>query len=121
MGTTETLIEFEERMWRANREGDGTFYADHLRDDALVVSRYGVMGKAEIVPGIQANQNPYLRTELSDHRVIQIDDSSALVTYHVAITALIDGTETELTAYATSVYVRDGDQWRGVFHQQTAL
>jgi hypothetical protein len=39
----------------------------------------------------------------------------------VAITAVVDGTETDLSAYATSVHVRDGDQWRGAFHQQTAL
>ena len=32
MSTTEQLIELEERMWRANREGDGSFYADVLRD-----------------------------------------------------------------------------------------
>lgn len=55
-------------MWRANREGDGAFYERTVRDDALLVSCYGVATKAEIVPGITKNENPYIRTDLSDQR-----------------------------------------------------
>jgi hypothetical protein len=62
MTVTETLLELEDQMWRANREGDGSFYAHWLRDDALAVSKYGIIDKAAAVPGIQANHNPYLKT-----------------------------------------------------------
>ena len=117
MSTTEQLIELEERMWRANREGDDSFYADMLRDDALVVSRYGVMGKDQIVPGIQANRNPYLSSDLSGFRVVELDEHSALVTYKADVVAEA-GT---FSVYATSVYVRDGDSWRSAFHQQSAI
>lgn len=116
-----TLIELEEQMWRANREGDGAFYQRHLTDDALLISRYGVAGKAQVVPTIQANRNPFIRTALSDHRVMRLSDTSALVTYKVAYTALVDDREVDVTALATSVYVSDGDTWRGAFHQQTSL
>jgi hypothetical protein len=121
MTVTETLLGLEERMWQANREGDGAFYAELLRDDALVVSKYGVMTKAQGIPVIQANQNPYIKTVLSDQKVIELDENNALVTYRVDVTALVQGNEVELPSYATSVYTREGDQWCGVFHQQTAL
>jgi len=35
--------------------------------------------------------------------------------------ALVAGTEQDFTVLATSVYVRDGDAWRGVLHQQTPV
>jgi hypothetical protein len=100
---TETLLELEERMWRTNRNGDGAFFAELLREDALVVSKYGVMTKAQGIP------------------VIQLDENNALVTYRVDVTAVVQGKEVELPSYATSVYIRELAQWRGVFHQQTAL
>ncbi|MDX6250420.1 MAG: hypothetical protein QOF10_3780 [Kribbellaceae bacterium] len=121
MTVAETLLDLEEQMWRANREGDGAFYAKLLRDDALVVSKYGVMTKAQGIPVIEANHNPYVKTDLSDQKVLQLDENNALVTYRVDVTAVVQGNEVELPSYATSVYTREGDQWRGVFHQQTAL
>jgi hypothetical protein len=100
---TETLLELEERMWQTNRKGDGAFFAELLREDALVVSKYGVMTKAQGIP------------------VIQLDENNALVTYRVDVTAVVQGKEVELPSYATRVYTREGARWRGVFHQQTAL
>jgi hypothetical protein len=118
--TVETeLKRLEQEMWRANREGDGSFYERVVRDDALVVSRRGVAGKADIVPAVTKNENPFLKTTLADLKVLQISDDSALVTYKATVIALIDNAEREFQVLATSVYARDGDDWRSVFHQQT--
>ncbi|MDF5757471.1 hypothetical protein [Spongiactinospora sp. TRM90649] len=43
-----------------------------LRDDALLVSRFGTAGKAQVVPLIQANRNPFVRAEPSAHRVVAL-------------------------------------------------
>jgi hypothetical protein len=121
MSLADTLIELEQEMWRANREGDADYYDRVLRDDAMVVSKYGVMGKPQIVPGVRANQNPYLKTDLSEFHVIELDENNALVTYRAQVVAEVQGNQVELSSYATSVYTRKGDTWRSVFHQQTAL
>jgi len=121
MTTTETLLELEERMWQANREGDGAFYGQYLREDAFAVSKYGTMDKAQAVSLVSANQNPYLKTELSDQRVIQLDEDNAIVTYRVDVTALVQGNEMQLPAYASTVWNRSGGEWRAVFFQHTAL
>jgi hypothetical protein len=115
------LKQLEEEMWRANREGDGSFYERVVRDDALVVSKYGVAGKADIVPTVTKNENPFLKTDLSGIKVLQISDDTALVTYKAAVTALINAVERTFQVLATSVYARDGDGWRSVFHQQTEV
>jgi hypothetical protein len=121
VNTERELIDLETEMWRANREGDGAFYDRVLRDDAIVVSKYGVAGKAEAVPLITKNENPYLKTDLSDLRVLPIGADSALITYRAEVTALIAGAEQTFQVLATSVYARVDDAWRSVFHQQSAL
>jgi ketosteroid isomerase-like protein len=115
------LERLEQEMWRANREGDGGFYERVVRDDALVVSRHGVAGKADIVPIVTRNERPFVQTELTDLKVLQISGDSALVTYKATVTALVDDAEERSQVLATSVYAREGDQWRSVFHQQTEV
>ena len=115
------LIELEQLLWKANREGDGEFYARYLREDAFAVSKYGTLTKAEAVPLISANENPFVRTDLSDVKVIQLDDDNAIVTYRVKVVALMNGEKVDLPAYASTVWNRTGGEWRVVLHQQTAL
>ncbi|MGW6278086.1 nuclear transport factor 2 family protein [Kribbella sp. NPDC055071] len=117
----EELQGLEERMWEANRKGNGDFYAQRLREDAVVVSKYGVMDKAAIVPGIQANHNPYVTTDRSEERVIQVDEHTAIVSYRVDVVALVNGNEVELPSYATSVWNDESGEWLIVFHQQSAI
>src|SRR5215510_14345068 len=121
MSVTETLLALEDELWRANREGDGDFYEQYLRDDAIAVSKYGVLDKATAVPGIRANRNPYLKTDRTDERVIVVDVNTAIVTYRVDVTALVQGNELHLPSYASSVWNNSSGTWRIVFHQQTAL
>ncbi len=121
MSVTQTVIELEERLWQANREGDGAYYDRVLRDDVLVVSRFGVMGKTDVVPQVQTNRNPYLKTELSGHHVLELGADTALITYRADVVAEVNGSETEFAVLATSVYVREDDGWRSAFHQQTPL
>ncbi|GAA1264137.1 nuclear transport factor 2 family protein [Saccharothrix xinjiangensis] len=115
------LIGLEEELWRANREGDGAFYERSLRDDAVAVSQYGVMTKADAVATIGANRNPYLKTALSDVRVVGVGDGGAAVTYRVDVVALVGEREVGFSALATTVYAREGDGWLVALHQQSPL
>lgn len=121
MSLETTLLELENELWRANREGDGAFYEEHLRPDALVVSRYGVVERDAMLPRVQENRNPYLRAELTEPRVLSLTEDSALITYRSTVTAQANTEEITFEVLATSVYVREGGTWRGAFHQQTAL
>lgn len=121
MGAENEILAIEDEMWRANRAGDGGFYARELREDAMVVSKWGVLGREAIIAGITANHNPYLKTDLSDRKVVFVNEDAALVTYRADVVALVDGAEVPVSSYATSVYAREDGRWRSVFHQQTAL
>ncbi|WP_163513086.1 nuclear transport factor 2 family protein [Fodinicola acaciae] len=115
---TDEIVAIETEMWRANRDGDGAFYQRLIRDDGIVVSRYGVATKAQIVPVVSKNDNPYVKTDLDEWRVLQPTPDTAVVTYRSAVTT---GAGVEFKVLATSVYAREADGWRSVFHQQTPL
>lgn len=121
MSANETLLELEDLLWKANREGDGDFYDRYLLEDAIAVSKYGIIDKATAVPGITANHNPYLKTDRTGERVIVVDDHTAIVTYHVEVTVLVDGNEAQFSSYASTVWTNATGEWRIAFHQQTAL
>ncbi|MFC0113807.1 nuclear transport factor 2 family protein [Kibdelosporangium aridum] len=119
MSIEQTLLDLEEELWRANREGDGAFYDKVLRDDALGVSKFGVYDKSGAVKLISINDNPFTRSKMSDAKVLLINDTAALVTYKTDYTALIDGTKHDFTALATTVYSLEDGEWRAVLHQQS--
>jgi len=115
------LVEFEEKVWAANRAGDADFYAKLLRDDALAVSRYGVQDRSSVLSVIGENRIPYVSSTITEPRVVQPTEDSALITYRAHVEAVQEGFPLAFDVLATSVYVREGGAWRGVFHQQSAL
>ena len=121
----EELLELEERQWKANREADADFYRQYCADDFIIVSRFGVLTRAQVLAQFEkGNVNPFLRTDMADPRVLVFDDNAALLTYKETIEASIDaegGKTTTFSIYATTVYRRSADGWRFVFHQQTPL
>ena len=121
----EELLDLEERQWKANREADAEFYREYCADDFVIVSRFGVLTKPQVLAQFEkGNVNPFLRTDMEDPRLLAIGDDSALLTYKETIEASIDaegGKTRTFSIYATTIYRRSGDGWRFVFHQQTPL
>ncbi|GLZ80528.1 hypothetical protein Afil01_53350 [Actinorhabdospora filicis] len=115
------LIALEEAMWDANRAGDGAYYDKVLRDDAMGVSKWGLLDKATAVAGISANHNPYLKTDLSQIKVLMVNEDAAVVTYKADVLVLVNGEETPTSAYASTVYARENGTWTPVFFQHTPL
>jgi hypothetical protein len=119
------LLDLEERQWRANREADAEFYRRYCADNFVIVSRFGVLTKDQVLAQFaKGNVNPFLRTEMEEPRVLTIGQDSALVTYKETIEASIDaegGKTRTFSIYASTVYRRTADGWRFVFHQQTPL
>lgn len=122
MGEVEKeLEELEEELWRANREGDGDFYARMLREDAVSVSQFGTAGKEQVVALIQHNRDPFIRSALSEPQVRVLSPDSALITYRVGFTARTEQGDIDHVALATTVYARENAGWRVALHQQTPL
>ena len=114
MRLEDLLFGLEEKFWT---EGAG-YYADHLAPAAMMVfpDPAGVLVKDEIASSLQGPR--WDEVSLEEHRLLELGEDSALVTYKA--TAIRDGGE-PYVARASSAYVRDGDAWKLVFHQQTPV
>ncbi|WP_030451571.1 nuclear transport factor 2 family protein [Herbidospora cretacea] len=113
------FIELTERAWKANREGDASFYDAYLTDDPVAISPWGVeTDRAAILRTFAENENPYTRTEQSEHRVVRLSDTSVVHTARVEI----DSARGTMVVYATTTMVLDSSgAWRAAVFQITPV
>jgi ketosteroid isomerase-like protein len=117
------IIELNERAWEANRNGDAAFYDRFLTEDVVSISQWGVVtDRAAILKIFAENRNPYVRTDMSEHRVVRLTDDSVVHTAKVEVDALIDGTTLKtMNMYATTALVRRDGEWKAAVFQITML
>lgn len=114
---TDELLEIERAAWQAlSTEGAAApFYDDVLADEVLMLLPGGLVvdDRAAVVDSMRGA--PWTSYELSDERVVALDEHSAIVAYRgVAVRP-----DHEYTAWFNSTYKHDGERWRLVLHQQT--
>src|SRR5262245_11374483 len=112
----DVLFSLEERFWL----GSGDYYRRNLADAALMVfpDPAGVQVKDEILSSV-SGQSRWTDVALEEHRVMELTNGAALVTYKA--TARRQGEPKPYRARASSAYVHDGRTWKLAFHQQTPL
>lgn len=115
------IIDLTERAWEANRNGDAAFYDNYLTDDVISVSPWGVMtDRPAILKIFEANNNPYTRTDQSDHHVIRLTDDTVIHTSTVEIDSAGPPPRTT-RMLATTVMVRRDGQWKASLFQVTPV
>ena len=91
----------------------------HLAYAAVMVfpEPTGVLAREQILESL-GNEARWSEVAFEDHRVLQLSDRAALISYRAVARR---GDREPYTAYASSAYVRDGGSWKLAFHQQTPL
>ncbi|MGH2699001.1 MAG: nuclear transport factor 2 family protein [Actinomycetota bacterium] len=112
-----TLLDLEQDGWRALSGGDPvSFYDDILTEDAVMIlpAPVGTLTREQAVESLDVI--PWSRFDISEPRVIELTESSALVTYKVVAQREGQG---EYVALMTSAYVKANGRWKLALHQQT--
>lgn len=109
------LFSIEEKFWTQGAD----YYRRHLADSAIMVfpEPAGVLVEDAIVSSV-AEQQRWSRIELEEHRLLELGDGSAVVTYKATARR---GSGKRYVTRASSAYVRDGEEWKLAFHQQTPV
>jgi hypothetical protein len=111
------LFNLEEKFWTQGAE----YYQRNLAPAALMVfpDPPGVLVKDEVAPAIGRNAR-WSRVTLEEHRLLELSDGAAVVTYKATARRANGGKP--YAARASSAYVRDGGgAWKLAFHQQTPV
>jgi hypothetical protein len=118
MDIGDELLDLEEKGWQALAAGRGAeFYDAFLTDDAVMALPVGVIERDAVIEGLRQG-TPWAEYEMSDARVLILDEDNAIVVY--VVRAVRPG-EPPYTAAMSTTYVRVDDEWLIAFHQQTPL
>ncbi len=112
MADFDRLLEIEYQL----AAGDGSTYRRRLREDAVIVIPGERLDKAATVAAMDASPG-WDELAIEDARAVDLADDAALLTY----TFRGRRDDSNYTAILASAYVRDGGDWRLVFHQQTPI
>jgi hypothetical protein len=110
------LFSLEEKFWKRGADD----YRRNLANSAIMVfpDPAGVLVKDEITSSL-GSKSRWSDVALEEHRLLELADGAAVVTYKATAKRLDGGRP--YVARASSAYVHDGSDWKLAFHQQTPL
>lgn len=114
------LVALDRQIWEAIKTKNWDAFAAHLADDAVTVTNDGIYNKAQTLEGLKAlDLSEYT---VSDTKVVRLDHDAAVLTYNSTSKASYDGQPLpNANSRDTTVFVKRGDKWLAIFHQETAV
>ncbi|HEX8069913.1 MAG TPA: nuclear transport factor 2 family protein [Pyrinomonadaceae bacterium] len=115
--TEAAITDREKAVWDALKRKDYAAFGDMMADEFVIVSEDGIENKQQMMTEIK-NFAPTDVT-FSDWRFLPIDNDAAVVTYQTVVKGTGDGKPLpEKPERNSSVWIRRGDKWVAVFHQE---
>ncbi|MFZ0306917.1 MAG: nuclear transport factor 2 family protein [Candidatus Sulfotelmatobacter sp.] len=117
----QTLITNEKNLIEAKKKDDGAFFKRTLSDDFSLVGVDGTLLQAHDAADNLGDPD-LLQLTPYDIKVVALDEAAAVVTYDavVRVAPAEDQGPPPRYQHFSSVWVKQGDQWKLKFHQATA-
>ncbi|MCZ7421225.1 MULTISPECIES: nuclear transport factor 2 family protein [unclassified Micromonospora] len=112
------LFALEQEGWRAISSANGDFYRQLVTAQTLVVEHDGISTGDDLVAEIDGNTSPFTGFTLDEQRIVPVSDDTAVITYRAI--AEVSGRGT-FRLYMSSLWQRQADGWKLLFHQQTPM
>ncbi|MGH9949324.1 MAG: nuclear transport factor 2 family protein [Pyrinomonadaceae bacterium] len=124
--TKEALLEMDKKANEAWVKGDGKYFEGFLSDKFVSFDRGTRMGKADVAKMIGEFKCDMKSWSLDDPQMAKINDDTYVLSYKGTFDGSCigpDGKSEKIPSpiRAASVYVRDGENWKGAFHGETAI
>jgi hypothetical protein len=115
------ITDQEKQIWEAVKSKNGEAFGNMLTDDFVYISSDGIYDKAGTIKGIKEFDGSDVA--FSDWKVVPIDADAAVVTYLIKMTAPTspNAKPAPMSLRASSVWVKRGGKWLGIFHQDTVV
>lgn len=119
--TRHTLIALEKRAYAAWKSQDATFWNTFLSDNFVGYGSSGKLDKASATKEYTAANCTIKSYALSEEHSTPIGNSAALLTYKGTVDGTCDGQTLPTESREASVYVRDGNHWKNIFHAESPI
>jgi hypothetical protein len=119
--TKDVLVMLEKTGYQAWKSQDAMFWDSFLSDKFVGYGLIGKLDKASASQEFQGVGCEIKSFELSDEQMRMLGRDAALLTYKTTVDGTCEGQKVPANSWAASVYVRDGDRWKEVFHSESPV
>lgn len=119
--TADALLALEKSANEAWKSKDAAFWTTFLSDQFVGYGMSGRLDKASAAKEFTGADCEIRSYALSDERMTQLGQDAALLTYTSTVEGTCGGQPVPARSRAASVYVRDGDRWKGAFHAEAPI
>jgi hypothetical protein len=119
--TKDALVTLEKSAYDAWKSKDAKFWDAFLSDKFVGYGSYGKLDKASATKEYTGADCEIERYALSDEEMKPLGNDAALITHQTTVDGTCSGQKLPANNWAASVYVRDGDKWKGAFHAEAPV
>jgi ketosteroid isomerase-like protein len=119
--TVDTFMPMENKAFEAWKNKDGKYFEGYIADNFVPGPGEGDMTKAQVVKMITEGKCDVKSFALSDGRVTPVGADAAVFTYKATADGTCEGKAIPSPVTAASVFVRSGDTWKAVYHNEVPI
>lgn len=119
--TKDALVALERSAYEAWKSKDAKSWDTFLSDKFVGYGSSGRLDKASATKEYTGADCDIKSYALSDEQMMPLGYDAALITYKSTVDGSCGGQKVPAFSWAAGVYVRDGDQWKGAFHAESAI
>ena len=118
----EELVALENASWDAWAKGDMAFFEDHMHKDAVnVAGGEMTLGREAIIASMKEGECDVRSFQLEEMKAQHVAKDAVLLAYRAKQDATCGGVGMAPEVFATSLWVRDGDQWLAANYHETPI
>ena len=119
--TKVALVTLEKSAYAAWKSKDAKFWDTFLSDKFVGWGASGRLDKASATKEFTGADCAIKGYALSDEQISPLGKGAALITYKITVDGTCGGQEVPANSWAASVYVREGNKWKGAFHAEASV
>jgi hypothetical protein len=119
--TKDALVTLERSAYEAWKSKDAKFWDTFLSDKFVGYGSSGKLNKASATKEYTGAGCEIKSYALSDEQVKPLGNDAALITFKTTVDGTCGGQKVPANSWAASVFVRDGDKWKGAFHAEAPV
>jgi hypothetical protein len=117
----DALVTLEKSAYEAWKSKDAKFWGTFLSDKFIGYGPFGRLDKASATKQYTGTDCEIKSYALSDEQVQALGNDAALITHKTTVDGTCNGQTVPPSSWVASVYVRDGDTWKGAFHAEAPV
>jgi hypothetical protein len=114
-------VTLEKSAYEAWKSKDAKFWDTFLSDKFIGYGPFGRLDKASATKQYTGTDCEIKSYALSDEQVQALGNDAALITHKTTVDGTCNGQKVPPSSWVASVYVRDGDGWKGAFHAEAPV